>query len=121
MTSSVRAREVGPLTGFASIACCVYPVVLVVLGLATAAEAVALGSDLFSEWGWALKSGGASLAMTGMIIQLRRGGCSIAGARNDVGSIGRVVAFGVAAYFVLYGATTLLADLACCGPRSGVR
>lgn len=106
-----RAKGLGVVSGLVAIGCCVYPIVLVLLGIATAVEAVALATDLFNEWGWAFKIGGAMIAVAGVVIQLRRRGqCSVKGARSNWTYIARVAIIGTAVYFVLYGVTTALGE-----------
>lgn len=104
-------RRLGFVAGLVAIGCCVYPVVLFALGLATATQAIALGTTLFGEWGWAFKLGGAAVGIGGIVYQLRkRGECSVRGARKNWAFLARVVFIGVAVYFVLYGLTTVLAN-----------
>jgi hypothetical protein len=91
----------------------VYPVVLVLLGLSTAAAAVDLGNRLFDEWGWAFKSAGVILAATAIWIQRRRArACGIEARPRLWRSILAVAAVGVATYGALYGVTTLLGNAA---------
>ena len=57
-----RGLQAGFASGLAAITCCVSPVVLVLLGVATAAEAVTLGDTLYYEYGWFFRAGGLALA-----------------------------------------------------------
>jgi hypothetical protein len=67
-----RPGLVGALAGLVGIGCCVYPVVLVLLGISTATAAVDLGNRLFAEWGWAFKLAGLSLIVSAVVVQRRR-------------------------------------------------
>ena len=73
-----RGLQVGFLSGLAAITCCVSPVVFVLLGIATAAEAVTLGDTLYYEYGWFFRAGGLAVAAAAVILYLRgRRACSI--------------------------------------------
>ena len=48
----------GLVSGLAGITCCVSPVVLALLGIATAAEAVSLGDTLYYTYGWYFRGAG---------------------------------------------------------------
>lgn len=110
-TSPLRGRLLGALAGLLGIGCCIYPVALVLLGLATAAEAVALGNVLYGAWGWIFKIAGGVLAIGGIVLQLRkRGECSVAGARRNWRYVARVGGIGLAVYVVIYAVTKLLAS-----------
>ena len=54
----------GALSGLAAISCCVSPVVLVLLGAASAAQAVTLGDTLRYDYGWWFRGFGIAVAMT---------------------------------------------------------
>lgn len=69
-----RSALLGALAGLIGIGCCVYPVVLVLLGLSSAAAAVDLATTLFDEWGWAFRSAGAVFALAALWVQRRRPG-----------------------------------------------
>jgi len=63
------------------IVCCVSPVVLFLLGISTAAEAVTLGDRLYYGYAWYFRGAGLLLAAAATIIYLRRRrSCSMAGA-----------------------------------------
>lgn len=110
-TSPPRGRLLGALAGLLGIGCCIYPVALVLLGLATAAEAIALGNVLYGAWGWIFKIAGGVLAIGGIVLQLlKRGECSVAGARRNWRYVARVGAIGLAVYVVIYAVTKLLAS-----------
>ena len=68
-------------SGFVAITCCVSPVVFVLLGIATAAEAVTLGDTLYYEYGWFFRTAGLIVAVAAVILFLRgRNQCNIRGA-----------------------------------------
>ena len=105
-----RARLLGAAAGLLGIGCCIYPVVLVLLGVSTAAEAIGLGNRLYGTWGWTFKIAGGVLAATGIVVQLRRRGqCSVAGAAKNRVFIVRVGLIGFVAYWLVYGFTKALA------------
>jgi hypothetical protein len=67
----------------AAITCCVSPVVLALLGIATAAEAVTLGDTLYYTYGWVFRGAGLVVAVAAVYLYLRgRRSCSIQGARH---------------------------------------
>ena len=71
----------GLVSGFTGITCCVSPVVLALLGIATTAEAVSLGDTLYYTYGWYFRGAGMIVATTAVVLYLRRrGACSIDGA-----------------------------------------
>ena len=78
----VRAGALmGFIAGLTGITCCVSPVVLALLGIATAAEAVSLGDTLYYTYGWYFRGAGLIVAATAFVLYLRgRGACSIKGA-----------------------------------------
>lgn len=105
-----RALSLGSLAGLIGIGCCIYPVVLVLFGLASATEAIALGNTLFGTWGWAFKLAGGGFALAGVVVHLRRRGeCSLEGARRNRGFMLRVALMGLVVYWVVYGITKALA------------
>ncbi|MEX2556511.1 MAG: hypothetical protein WEB06_12905 [Actinomycetota bacterium] len=105
-----RAGRLGAFAGLAAISCCVFPIVLVLFGLATASEAIALGNRLYGDWGWVFKIVGAAFAAAGVVIHLRRSGeCTVQGARRHRAYIARILLVALVVYWVVYGATKLLA------------
>ena len=73
--------QFGLISGLAAITCCVSPVVLVLLGVATAAEAVTLGDTLYYEYGWYFRAAGFAIAALAVYLFLRgRGVCNVRGA-----------------------------------------
>ena len=66
-----------------AITCCVSPVVLVLIGVATAAEAVALGDTLYYTYGWFFRGAGILVAGVAVLVYLRsRKSCSLDGAKG---------------------------------------
>jgi len=108
-----RSALLGALAGLIGIGCCVYPVVLVLAGLSSAAAAVDLANVLFDEWGWAFRSAGAAFAVAALWIQRRRARACPVQVRPSVARnalwIGVV---GVATYGAFYVLTTWLGSLA---------
>lgn len=108
-----RPGWVGAIAGLVGITCCVYPVVLVLLGLSTAAAAVDLGNTLFREWGWAFRLAGASLIAAAIVVQRRRARTCPADQRPRIGRNTLIMAaVAVLTYASLYGITTWLGDAA---------
>ena len=70
-----RGILVGLASGLAAITCCVSPVVLVLLGVATAAEALTLGDTLYYTYGWYFRAAGLGIAVMAVILFLRGRGC----------------------------------------------
>ncbi|MGH9194459.1 MAG: hypothetical protein ACRD1T_01805 [Acidimicrobiia bacterium] len=98
----------GSIAGLVAIGCCVYPVVLVLMGLATAAEAIALGLRLYGVWGWAFKLVGAALGVSAFMLQRRRAAaCRVRSspARSPL----TIALVGTSVYFMLYAVTSALA------------
>lgn len=108
----MRGYRIGFVAGIAAISCCVYPVVLVLFGAASASEAIGLGNHLYRAWGWAFKVAGVLLAVAGIILQLRRRGqCSVAGVRSAWPFLLRVALVMSGVYATFYCATKGLASL----------
>lgn len=108
-----RSALLGALAGLIGIGCCVYPVVLVLLGLSSAAAAVDLATTLFDEWGWAFRSAGAVFAFAALWVQRRRArACSVKARPSLTGTGLWIAATAVATYAAFYGLTTWLGTLA---------
>ena len=79
-----RGVRFGLLAGVAAITCCWSPVVLVLLGIATGAQAVTLGDTLYYVYGWWFRAFGLAVAAAAVVLHLRRRGrCTLAGARRS--------------------------------------
>ena len=99
----------GLVSGLAAITCCVSPVVLVLLGVATAAEAVTLGDTLYYDYGWLFRAAGLAVAAAAVMIFLRgRRACSIRGAYTYRRMLITLVATGAATYAGLFWFTKYL-------------
>lgn len=110
---SRRAAALGALAGLIGIGCCVYPVVLVLFGLSTAAAATDLGNRLFAEWGWAFKLAGLGFATAAVVVQRRRArACSVDARPSTARNAVVILAVGVATWAFLYAVTTWLGTLA---------
>ena len=106
-----RGIRFGLLAGAAAITCCVSPVVLVLLGIATAAQAVTLGDTLYYGYGcgWWFRAFGLAVAATAVAVHLRRRGrCTPAGARRSWRLLAALLAAGVATYAALFWFTKYL-------------
>ena len=104
---------IGVLGGLIGISCCVSPVVLYLIGLASATEAVGLGNRLYGEYAWYFR--GAGLLVGGGAVALylrRRGQCDLPGARTQWRTIATAAAIGVVTYAALYALTTWLGSRA---------
>jgi hypothetical protein len=108
-----RSAILGAIAGLIGIGCCVYPVVLVLLGLSSAAVAVDLANVLFDEWGWAFKSAGVASALAALWIQRRRAhACPVDARPTLLRNALWISAIAVATYAVVYGLTAWLGSLA---------
>ena len=104
-----RGLLFGLVSGLAAITCCVSPVVLVPLGVATAAEAVTLGDTLYYEYGWYFRAAGFAIAALAAYLFLRgRGACNIRGAYQYRRMLLVLVASGAATYAGLFWFTKYL-------------
>ena len=100
---------IGLLSGLAGIMCCVSPVVAVLLGIATAAQAVTLGDTLYYQYGWYFRTAGLLVAVTAVVLHLRRrGACSIEGALRYRRMLAVLAASAVATYAGLFWFTRYL-------------
>ena len=104
-----RGLLMGMASGLVAITCCVSPVVLVLLGVATAAEAVTLGDTLYYEYGWYFRAAGLGVATLAVVLFLRgRGACSVRGAYRYRRMLIVLMASAVATYAGLFWFTKYL-------------
>ena len=104
-----KGIKFGLLSGLAGIMCCVSPVVLVLLGIATAAEAVTLGDTLYYGYAWFFRAFGLAVATIAVVLYLRRRGmCTLAGARGSWRLLAVLVVAGVGTYIGLFWFTKYL-------------
>jgi hypothetical protein len=102
--------KLGLLAGLVGISCCVSPVVMVVLGLASVSFAISLGNTLYYGYGWYFRGAALILAAVGVFGILRgRNACSLRGARAQWRLLLTVVVAMVAVYISLYWFTSYLA------------
>lgn len=108
-----RPGLAGVLAGLIGIGCCVYPVVLVLLGLSTASAALDLGNRLFAEWGWAFRLAGAGFAVVAILVQRRRArACPVDARPSATRTVLIVVLTAVITYILVYAITTWLGRVA---------
>ncbi len=101
--------RLGLIAGVIGLACCVTPVVLVLLGIASAASATAMGEHLYGTWRWAFKLAALAFAATGLFVQHRRARSCKADSRPDLRKIGLWLSGpAVVTYSALYAVTTAL-------------
>ena len=104
-----RGVLVGVGSGLVAITCCVSPVVLALLGVATAAEAVTLGDTLYYTYGWYFRAAGLGVAALAVILFLRgRGVCNVRGAYQYRRMLILLMASGAATYAGLFWFTKYL-------------
>ena len=104
-----RGLLVGLASGLVAITCCVSPVVLALLGVATAAEAVTLGDTLYYTYGWYFRAAGLAVAALAVILFLRgRGVCNVRGAYQYRRMLIVLVVSGAATYAALFWFTKYL-------------
>ncbi len=102
--------KLGLLAGLVGISCCVSPVVMVLLGLASVSFAISLGKTLYYGYGWCFRGAALVLAALGVIGILRgRNACTLRGARTQWRLLLTVVVAMVAVYVSLYWLTSYLA------------
>ena len=100
----------GVVSGLAAIGCCVSPVVLALLGVATAAQAVTLGDTLYYEYGWFFRAAGIGIAAVAVILYLRRNmSCNLRGANRYRRMLLTLLLSGSVTYVGLFWFTKLLA------------
>jgi len=106
----VRALGIGVGAGVIGILCCLSPVVLVLLGISTATEAIALGDRLYYGYAWYFRGAGLVVAAAATIFYLRRRrSCSVAGAAAHWRTLLSVGVTMVVTYGMLYVLTGYLA------------
>ena len=99
----------GLVSGLTAITCCVSPVVLVLVGVATAAEAVSLGDTLYYTYGWYFRAGGLVVGLVAVVVYLRRRrACSIGGAYRYRRTLVVLIASGAVTYAGLFWLTKYL-------------
>ena len=104
-----KGIKYGLLSGLAGIMCCVSPVVLVLLGVATAAEAVTLGDTLYYGYAWFFRAFGLAVAAIAVVLYLRRRRmCTLAGARRSWRLLAVLAVAGVGTYIGLFWFTKYL-------------
>ena len=104
---------IGALGGLIGISCCVSPVILYLVGIASATEAVGLGNRLYGEYAWYFRGGGLLVGGAALALYLRRRNqCDLRGARTQWRTIAIAAAVGVVTYGALYGLTTWLGSRA---------
>ncbi len=108
----VGALWIGIGAGAGAILCCVSPVVLFLLGLATATEAISLGDRLYYGYAWYFRGAGLAVAALATVLYLwRRRSCSVAGARRHWRTLLGIGLSMLLTYAALYAATSYLAVL----------
>ena len=107
--SVARSARLGAVAGAIGLGCCIYPVVLVLLGLSMASAALDLGNRLFTEWGWAFKLSGIAFAAGALWAQHRRARTCPVDASPRLGRNAAAIAVvALLTYGTLYGVTTWL-------------
>ncbi len=101
--------KLGALAGLVGIACCVSPLVLVLLGLSSVSFAISLGNTLYYDYGWYFRGAALLLAAVGVGGILRsRNSCSLQGARQQWRALLTVILTMAIVYAALYWLTTYL-------------
>lgn len=104
---------IGFLAGLVGIGCCVSPVVLYLVGAASATTAVSLGNTLYYDYGWYFRGAGLVLGGSAVYIYLRRrDACDLRGVRVHWRTIAAAGGIAVGTYVALYALTTWLGTLA---------
>ncbi|MDE2862617.1 MAG: hypothetical protein OXL33_04130 [Chloroflexota bacterium] len=99
----------GLLAGVTAIMCCVSPVLMVLLGVLTAVEAISLGDTLYYEYGWYFRGAGLLVAALAVLIYLRRrNSCSLGGARRHWIALATLPVTAVITYVALFWLTKYL-------------
>lgn len=102
----------GLIAGVIALACCVGPAVGALLGIASAATAIELATDLFSTWGWAFKLAGLAFGAAAVTVAFRRGRACDPHGRGRSRFFAALVVSGLLTYGGLYAGTTWLGDAA---------
>jgi len=109
MSMDRAGLKIGLLAGLVGISCCVSPVVMVLLGLASVSFAISLGNTLYYQYGWYFRGAALVLAAVGVIGVLRgRKACTLRGARSQWRLLLTVALAMAAAYVSLYWLTASL-------------
>ncbi len=107
-----KAIWIGVASGSAAILCCVSPVVLFLLGVSTASEAISLGNRLYYGYTWYFRGLGVGIAVVAAAIYLRRRrSCSVKGVRRYWRTLAGIALAMLGTYGALYAATSYLAVL----------
>lgn len=107
-----KALWIGVGAGVTAILCCVSPVVLFLLGVSTAAEAITLGDRLYYGYAWLFRGVGLGVAIVATVIYLRRRrSCTVRGAAANWRTLLGIALALVVTYAALYTATSYLAVL----------
>ena len=100
---------IGLFSGLVAISCCVSPVVLVLIEVASAAEAVSLGNTLYYTYGWLFRGAGLLVASVAVFLYLRqRRRCNLNGAYDYRGMLFTLVISGGATYVAMFWLTRYL-------------
>jgi hypothetical protein len=112
MSIDVKALWIGVGAGVAAILCCVSPVVLFLVGVSTATEAITLGDRLYYGYAWYFRGAGLAIAIVATVIYLgRRRSCTLRGAAANWRTLLGIAVVMVVSYAALYTATGDLAAL----------
>lgn len=105
--------RIGITGGTVGILCCVGPTALATVGIVSAGTAFVWANDLYDNYAWWFRAGGAGVlvALTGIALR-RRKQCSIAGARKARWQLLAVAGVAVGTYLTLYALTTWLGTFA---------